>query len=72
MKATLINPDIQNANNICNATGRRVNPQIADGYLYFPSLTSQSISDQGALRIKYNFCPVGPISLIAKTTNNTF
>ena len=63
---------MNNANQITNNTGRRVNPQISGEYIYFPSLNSNNINDHGALRVKYIYCPVGPISIIAKTVENKF
>ncbi len=63
---------MNNAMMIASNTQRNVRPTIQDGYIYFPSPTSGSISDHGALRIKYNYCPVGPITLMAKTVQNSF
>lgn len=58
---------MSNANQILSDSNRRVQPTISDGYIYFPPLGSNNINDHGALRVKYSYCPVGPISLMAKT-----
>lgn len=71
-KSTTIQPDINNANMIANNTHRNVRPTISGEYIYFPSPMSNSINDHGALRIQYTYCPVGPITLMAKSVQNTF
>lgn len=63
---------MNNANNIAANTQRNVRPTVEGGYIYFPSPTSNSINDHGALRIAYTYCPVGPITLMAKSVQNTF
>jgi len=63
---------MNHANQILASTNRSGRPVIQDGYIYFPSAESGSISDHGALRLKYSYCPVGPISLMAKTVSNSF
>jgi hypothetical protein len=67
-----MNPTMDNANQIMNSSGKRSSPQIMDGYIYFPSPETNTISDHGALRVKYSSCPVGPISIMAKTVENKF
>ena len=63
---------MDNANQIMNISARRSNPQIMDGYIYFPAPGSNNINDHGALRVKYSYCPVGPLSVMAKTVENKF
>lgn len=63
---------MNHAMTIASNVQRNLRPVIQDGYIYFPSPNSGSISDHGALRIKYTYCPVGPITLMAKTVQNTF
>jgi hypothetical protein len=70
-KSNPINPDMNNANAIASNCNRYSRPVVQDGYIYFPS-SSGSISDHGALRVKYTYCPVGPITLMAKTVQNSF
>ena len=70
-KSNPINPDMNNANMILSNTGRSLRPIIQDGYIYFPG-PSNSISEHGALRVKFTYCPVGPITLMAKTVQNSF
>ncbi len=70
-KSNPINPDMNNANAIASNCNRYTRPVVQDGYIYFPS-SSGSISDHGALRVKYTYCPVGPITLMAKTVQNSF
>jgi hypothetical protein len=65
-------PDMNHANNLAMNTQRSVKPQVMGEYIYFPSPNSNSISDHGALRVKYSLCPTGPISIIAKSVDNTF
>ncbi len=71
-KSSTITPDMNTAMMIASNTRRNVRPCVQDGYIYFPSPNSGSISDHGALRILYTYCPVGPISLMAKTVQNSF
>jgi len=63
---------LNNANAIAANSQRNLRPVVQDDYIYFPSPNSNSISDHGALRIKYTYCPVGPITLMAKTVQNSF
>ncbi len=63
---------MNNANTIAQNTNRRVMPVVQGEYIYFPSPLNNSISDHGALRIKYSYCPIGPLSIMAKSINNTF
>lgn len=58
---------MNNANQIMNNTSRRVSPLIQDGYIYFPPIGSNNINEHGALRVKYSYCPIGALSLMAKT-----
>lgn len=71
-KSMDINPDFNNANFIASNTRPNSRPVVQGNYIYFPSPTSNSIHDHGALRIAYTYCPTGPITLMAKTTQNTF
>lgn len=66
-------PQMQNAFNILQGTGRQVpsQPQIIGNYIYFPSEPG-NYEAPGSLRVKFNFCPNGPISIIAESTMNTF
>ena len=45
---------------------------IIDNYIYFVSPIDNEISGEGALRIKYEYCPLSPLTIVAKTVNKTF
>lgn len=63
---------MNNANTIAANTNRNARPVIEGGFIYFPSPINNSINDHGALRIAYSYCPVGPITLMAKSVQNSF
>lgn len=45
---------------------------IIDNYIYFSSLIDNEINGEGALRIKYEYCPLSPLTIVAKSINKTF
>lgn len=55
-----------------NTTHRQVQPVLEGKYLYFPPPNSNNPREHGALRVEYCYCPIGPISLMAKTVDNSF
>jgi len=45
---------------------------IIDDYIYFSSPIDNEINGEGALRIKYEYCPLSPLTIVAKSINKTF
>lgn len=45
---------------------------IIDDYIYFASPVNNEMNGEGALRVKYEYCPVGEMSIVAKTVNKSF
>lgn len=63
---------MNNANMIAANTQRNTRPTIEGDYVYFPSPVTNNTQDHGALRITYTYCPTGPITVMAKSVQNTF
>jgi hypothetical protein len=41
-------------------------------FIEFPPPGSNDCNSHGSLRVSYSYCPVGPISVMAKTVENKF
>ena len=66
-------PNMQNAQYIAQNCRRQINypPVIQGGYIYFPS-SGGGIEEHQTLRVKFDFCPNGDISVVARSHGNTF
>lgn len=62
------------------ANRRGSSPSLTGQYIYFPSgqgfqgqgFQGQMPNTLGSLRVSYNYCPVGPITIAGKSDQNTF
>ncbi len=65
---------MNHAFNIGQRTGRAFpsQPEVSGEYIYFPSIQGGGTGAPGALRVKFEFCPTGPISIIAQSKFESF
>ena len=73
LKSTqFFNVSMQQAQNIAQRANKYFSgpPMIQGKYIYFAN--NGNFESQGALRVSFDFCPVGDVSVIARSHENTF
>lgn len=79
-KAVPANMTMEHASRLATRANQPIVPTIQDNYIYFTpkgiSFNPQSIlahagSGEGTLRVRYDVCPLGPISIVGKSDKDT-